>query len=151
MRYLLATILATLLLFSFAFADEGVIKVKSHHDVKTTVNRLVKALEAKGMKIFVRVDFSKGAKSAGQDLRPTELVVFGNPKIGTKLMQCNQEAGIDLPMKALIWKDKKGQVWVSYNDPEYIADRHDVEDCGKAVVGKMKAALKNFVTAATAP
>ncbi len=151
MRYLLATILVILLLFSFAFADEGVIKVKSHHDVKTTVNRLVKALEAKGMKIFVRVDFSKGAKNAGQDLRPTELVVFGNPKIGTKLMQCNQEAGIDLPMKALIWKDREGQVWVSYNDPEYIADRHGIEECGKAVVGKMKAALKNFVAEATAP
>ncbi len=151
MRYVLVTVLGIFLLFSHAFADEGLITVKSHHDAKTTANRLVRALEAKGMKIFVRIDFSEGAKSVGENLRPTELVVFGNPKMGTKLMQCNQTVGIDLPMKALIWKDKQGQVWVSYNDPEYLADRHDVEDCGKAVVLKMRQALKNFVAAATRP
>ena len=103
------------------------------------------------MKIFIRVNHSEKAKNVGQNLRPTELVIFGNPKIGSKLMQCNQTVGIDLPMKALIWQDEKGQVWFTYNDPEEIADRHDIEDCGKAVIGKMKNALKNFATAATKP
>jgi len=83
-------------------------------------------------------------------LRPTELIIFGTPKIGTVLMQCKQSVGIDLPQKALVWEDSTGQVWLSYNDPKYLAERHQISKCGE-VIGKIKKALSNFAKAATSP
>ncbi len=79
-----------------------------------------------------------------------ELLIFGNPKVGAPLMQCSQTVAIDLPQKALIWQDESGQVWLSYNDPVYLATRHEIDDC-KAVLDKVKTALKNFAKAATQP
>jgi uncharacterized protein (DUF302 family) len=83
-------------------------------------------------------------------LRPTELVIFGNPKVGAPLMQCSQTVAIDLPQKALIWQDESGQVWLTYNDPQYLAKRHEIGGC-KAVLDKVRNALKNFAKTATQP
>ena len=84
-----------------AYADDGVITVKSVHGVKTTADRLEKVLKEKGMNVFIRIDHAAGARKAGRQLRPTEVVIFGNPKVGTPLMQCSQQVAIDLPQKAL--------------------------------------------------
>ena len=84
------------------------------------------------------------------ELRPTELMIFGNPKVGAPLMQCSRAVAIDLPQKALIWQDEGGQVWLSYNDPQYLANRHKIDAC-KAVLDKVRNALKNFAKAATQP
>ena len=97
-------------------ADE-MINVKSVHSVAQTADRLEKVLEAKGMTLFTRIDHAAGAAKVGEELRPTELLIFGNPKVGTPLMQCSQTVAIDLPQKALIWEDNEGSVWFSYNDP----------------------------------
>jgi uncharacterized protein (DUF302 family) len=102
------------------------------------------------MNIFLRINHTEGARKVGQELRPTELVIFGNPKVGTPLMQCGQTVAIDLPQKALIWQDESGQVWSTYNDPQYLATRHGIDRC-KAVLDKVQNALKNFAQAATQP
>jgi len=143
-------ILAILLMTSTAVAGNGLISVKSSHDVKATADRLENILSQKGMKVFIRINHAAGAAKVGKELRPTELIVFGNPKVGTPLMQCSQSVGIDLPQKALIWQDDKGLVWLSYNDPDYLAGRHGLEGCN-AVIKKVKKALSNFAGAATAP
>ena len=133
-----------------AQANNGLISVKSAHDVKTTADRLEAVLKKKGMTVFTRIDHAKGAKSVGNDLRPTELVIFGNPKIGSKLMQCAQTIAIDLPQKALIWQDGSGQVWLSYNEPTELAKRHRLPGCEK-VIKKVTGALGKFAGAATKP
>jgi len=150
MRKFLCAITASFFLVSLAFAGNGIVSVKSSHDVKTTVNRLVQSLTNKGMTVFTRIDHAAGAAKVGKTLRPTELVVFGNPKVGTPLMQCDQGAAIDLPQKALIWEDGSGQVWLSYNDPNYLAQRHDLSKCAE-VVKKIEQALGNFAAMATRP
>lgn len=128
---------------------EGLVKVKSAHDARQTMDRLEKIVTEKGMKVFARIDHAAGAASIGAELRPTELLIFGNPKGGTPLMQCAQTAGIDLPLKALVWRDEAGQVWLGYNDPTEVAARHGAGEC--AVVPKMTKALSGFAQAATAP
>ena len=147
MRFL--TGLLSILFFSTAtIAADGVINVISKHDVPTTADRLEKTLKAKGMTVFIRIDHTAGAAKVGKTLRPTQLVVFGNPKVGTPLMLCGQSVAIDLPQKALIWEDANGSVWLSYNDPMYLAKRHDLTGCDK-VLGKVANALGKFSKAAT--
>ncbi len=141
--------ITNLLVYTLAVADRGVVNVKSHHGVAATADRLEQVLEAKGMTLFARIDHAAGAESVGKTRRPTELVIFGNPKVGTPLMQCEQTVAIDLPQKALIWEDDAGQVWFSYNDPAYLSERHAVQGC-EAVVNKISNALTNFSQAATA-
>lgn len=143
---------ATALLFfvSLAHGDSGIVSVPSSHDVKTTADRLVAALEGKGMTVFARIDHAAGAAKAGATLPPTELVIFGNPKVGTPLMQCDRLVAIDLPQKALVREDGDGKVWLSYNAPDYLGQRHDLSECA-AVLGKIKGALSKFATAATQP
>ena len=102
MRTSLCFILAIIFSSSSVLADNGLISIKSAHDVKTTADRLENILKEKGMTVFTRINHSAGAEKVGQQLRPTELVIFGNPKVGTPLMQCNQSMAIDLPQKALI-------------------------------------------------
>lgn len=131
-----------------AWAGEGLVTLKSAHDVETTADRLVAALEDKGMTIFRRVDHAAGARDVGQELGPTELVIFGNPKVGTPLMRCERTAAIDLPQKALIWEDDDGEVFFAYNNPRYLAKRHGVEGCDE-VIGTIEKALANFARAAT--
>ncbi len=130
-----------------AFADNGIINVESTHDVATTSLRLEKLLRTKGMTIFARVNHAKGAEKVGKGLLPMELLIFGNPKLGTVLMQCNQTAGLDLPQKMLIRQDRMGKVWISYNDPVWIARRHGLVGCG-ATISKIKKALHQFAVEA---
>ena len=150
MHQLLCTLMTILLLTTSAYADSGLISVKSPHDVKTTADRLDSALKQKGMTVFIRIDHAQGAQKVGRELRPTELIIFGNPKVGTPLMECRQAVAIDLPQKALIWQDEQGQVWLSYNDPDYIVERHGITGCDE-VIKKIKMALSNFAKAATMP
>jgi uncharacterized protein (DUF302 family) len=130
-------------------ADDGLISKKSHHDVKTTLDRLENILQQKGITIAMRWSHDEGGKKAGIPLRPTELLVFGNPKMGTHFFTSNQTAGIDLPMKALAWQDKDGQVWLTYNDPAYIAGRHEIKNRSE-IVAKMSNALDKMISAAIA-
>lgn len=147
MKRIIITLFILMVPVVMVSAEDGLITLKSHYDVKTTGDRLVAALNAKDMTVFIRIDHSEGARKAGLDLRPTELVIFGNPKVGTPFMQCGQTVAIDLPQKALIWQDKDGTVWLSYNDPAYLARRHGITGC-EDVIQKMKGALSNFAHAA---
>ncbi len=131
-----------------AQAADGLVNVKSQHSVQATADKLETVLKQKGMTVFARVDHSAGAAKVGKTLRDTQLVLFGNPKVGTPLMQCAQSVAIDLPQKALIWKDEGGQVWLSYNDPAYLATRHQIQGCDE-VVKKVSGALAKFSQAAT--
>jgi uncharacterized protein (DUF302 family) len=133
-----------------ASADTGFVNVMSNHSVKETADRLQTVLKQKGMTVFTRVDHAAGAKRVGKILRPTELIIFGNPKVGAPLMQCSQTVGLDLPQKALIWEDETGRVWFSYNTPKYLAKRHGLTKCGE-ILKKIENALRNFAVAATMP
>lgn len=95
------------------------------------------------MRIFSRISHSDNAAKAGLELRSTELIIFGDPKVGTLLMQCSQSVAIDLPLKALVWEDEKGQVWLSYNDPNYLKERHNIQGCDE-VIAKMAAVLEGI-------
>ena len=150
MRYLFYTLMAVFFFASVTYADNGIISIKSSHDVKTTVDRLENKLREKGMTVFIRINHAEGAQKVGKKLRPTELIIFGNPKVGTPLMQCGQSVAIDLPQKALIWQDEAGQVWLSYNDPKYLASRHSIKGCSE-VIKKIEKALGNFARMATMP
>ncbi len=150
MRKLFLAAIALLFCVQLAYADNGLVNIKSHHSVKITADRLEKILKSKGMAIFNRINHAEAARKIDKQLRPTELLIFGNPKVGTPLIQCGQSIAIDLPQKALIWKDADGQVWLTYNDPEYIARRHGITDCQK-ISKKIANALHKFATAATKP
>ena len=150
MRQIFLIFLSIILTVSLAYADNGLVNVKSSHTVKKTTDRLENALKQKGMTIFARINHSEGAKKVGMDLPETELIIFGNPKVGSPLMKCNRTVGIDLPQKALIWKDENGQVWLSYNAPQYLSKRHDLSECTE-VINKVEKALSNFSKAATMP
>ena len=132
-------LLALVLLSGCVFAADGVIEVKSANGVKDTINKLESAAKERGLIIFARIDHAAGAQKIGKTLRPTELIIFGNPQGGTPLMECAQSAGIDLPLKALAWEDAAGQTWLGYNDPQYLATRHGAKDCAPVVAGLRKA------------
>lgn len=132
-----------------AAAINGFIVKNSPHSVVETADRMQKALEAKGIHVIGRVNHDQNAASVGLKLRPTILLIFGNPKLGTPLMAAQQTAGIDLPLKALIWQDAKGKVHIGYNDPAYIARRHHIRGQA-AVIKKMSAALNKFTDEAIA-
>ena len=129
-----------------ASAAGGLIKVESQHSPEITMDRLEARVLEKKMKVFARIDHAAGAASIGEDLRPTELLVFGNPKGGTPFMKCAQTVGIDLPLKALVWQDEEGKVWLGYNDPAYLAERHGSEAC--PVVPGMSKALAGLAAVA---
>jgi len=150
MRNVLVIAVLMILACPIAFADTGLVSVKSSHSVSNTMDRLEALLKKKGMKVFKRFNHAKGAKGVGVDLRPTELLLFGNPKIGSPLMKCAQTVAIDLPQKALVWKDEKGQVWLSYNAPSYLVSRHNMPGCEK-VINKVTNALSKFAKGATKP
>jgi len=145
-------ILAALLILPLAAigADgaDGMVTTQSNYSVAMTADKLVSTLKSKGMTVMNRINHTEGASKAGLELRPTEVVIFGNPKVGTPLMQCAQSVAIDLPQKALIWEDSEGTVWLGYNDPEYLKQRHNIEGCDE-VIAKIAGALGNFATAAT--
>jgi len=107
-----------------AHAGGNLVTKPSKYSVPDTIERIEKAVTTKGMKIFARIDHSGEAKSVGLDMKPTVLLIFGNPKGGTALMVARPTAAIDLPMKALVWEDQEGKVWLTYNAPELLQERH---------------------------
>jgi uncharacterized protein (DUF302 family) len=134
-----------------AMAADGLTTMRSSQGPKDTMNRLDAAVKAKGMTVFARIDHAAGAAEAGLSLRPTELLIFGNAKAGTPLMQSIQAIGIDLPLKALVWEDGSGNTWLSYNDPNWLAKRHGLGTEVEATVRAMAAALDAIARIATAP
>lgn len=130
-------------------ASDGLVSVTSPHSVAVTVERLESLARERGLRVFLSLDHSAGAASVGETLAPTELVVFGNPKGGTPLMQCAQTIGIDLPLKALVWQDAAGIVHVTYNDLAAVAGRHGISAC--PAVARVSAALESLVGASVAP
>ncbi len=128
---------------------DELVTLRSAHDFQTTLDRLLNALEAKGVTVFARIDHAAGAASVGLPLRPTTLVIFGNPAAGTPLMQAAQTAGIDLPLKVLVWQDAGGAVNLSYNDPAWIAVRHALGGGAQPAVAALSGALKAFAAQAT--
>jgi len=140
----------TLMMNTAAYAQSGLTTIKSAYDVSTTADRLEKALQKKGMTIFARINHTEGAAKVGIKLRPTEVVIFGNPKVGSPLMICSQSVAIDLPQKALISEDENNQAWLTYNDPKYLAKRHDITGCDETIE-KIDKALASFARIATQP
>ncbi|MDE3019955.1 MAG: DUF302 domain-containing protein [Nitrospirota bacterium] len=112
------------LLAGVAHAGGNVVTKPSKYSVHETIERIEKAVTAKGMKIFARIDHSGEARNVGLEMKPTVLLIFGNPKGGTALMVARPTAAIDLPMKALAWEDQEGKVWLTYNAPELLQERH---------------------------
>src|SRR5579863_7833962 len=127
-------------------AAQGLTTIKSSHGPQDTTNRLEAAVKAKGMAVFARIDHAAGASSVGMSLNPTEVLIFGNARGGTPLMQAGQTIGIDLPLKALVWQDASGETWLSYNDPAWIAARHGLSD-KETVIANLAAALDSVASA----
>lgn len=125
----------------------GLITVASESGPKETMDRLEKEIRGKGLTVFARIDHAAGATEAGLKLRPTELIIFGNARGGTPLMQASQTAGIDLPLKALVWQDVAGKTWISYNEPSWIIQRHGV-GVSAEIVDKMTGALEALARSA---
>ncbi|MEN8264458.1 MAG: DUF302 domain-containing protein [Nitrospirota bacterium] len=148
MKTSLLTIMLVLIMSAPAYADEGMINVESSFGVEETGDRLNNVLKEKGMTIFNRVKHSDAAKNVGVELRETELIIFGNPKVGSPLMKCKQSVAIDLPQKVLIWKDSEGKVWISYNNPGYLKKRHNISNC-EEVISKIEKALAGISKAAS--
>lgn len=144
-------VVLSICLISTAWAGDvpGLIVKKSPYSVSVTIDRLENALRKKGISIVTRWNHAAKAKAVDIPLRPTELLLFGNPKLGSHMFTSEQTAGIDLPMKALAWQDKQGQVWLGYNDPQYIADRHGISNRAD-VVKKMQGALDKMTNLAIA-
>jgi uncharacterized protein (DUF302 family) len=134
-----------------AMATDGLITIKSNFGPADTMKRLEAEVKAKGLTVFAHVDHAAGAAAVDLKLRPTDLLIFGNAKGGTPLMQQAQTVGIDLPLKALVWQDEQGATWLSYNDPAYLAGRHGIGEPANASVTAMTGALQAIVTKATAP
>jgi uncharacterized protein (DUF302 family) len=133
-------------------AADGLTTRRSSYAPKDTMNRLEAAVKARGMTVFARIDHAAGAAEVGLPLRPTELLIFGNAKGGTPLMQSIQTIGIDLPLKALVWQDAAGSTWLSYNDPNWLAKRHGLCRDVEATVTALAAALDALArTATTSP
>jgi uncharacterized protein (DUF302 family) len=121
---------------------EGLMTSPSRFGPEETMDRLEATLRASGAAIFARIDHAAGAASVGESLRPTAVLIFGNPKAGTPLMQAGQTIGIDLPLKVLVWQDAAGAVWLSHNDPAWLANRHGIGAEGEKTVAMMTAMLK---------
>ena len=121
-----------------AFGADGLVAIKSPLTAKETMDRFEQNAKQRGLTVFGRIDHAAGAAKIGKTLRPTEVLIFGNPHGGTPFIECAQSVGIDLPLKALVWEDAQGQVWLGYNDPAFLAQRHGVPQC-PAVSGLSKA------------
>jgi uncharacterized protein (DUF302 family) len=126
-------------------ASAGLIRKQSAYSVKVTLDRLENILKKKGVTVFARIDHAAGAMAVGQELAPTQVLIFGSPKMGTPLMTARREIGIDLPLKALVWRDENGKVWLAYNDPADLKARHRITTRDKvfAKMGKVLDALSN--------
>ena len=145
-----STLFAVICLASatFAHAADGLITFKSPYSAAETMNRFENLAKERGLSVFARIDHAAGAAKIGKTLRPTEVLIFGNPQGGTPFMECAQTAGIDLPLKALVWEDASKQVWLGYNDPAFLAKRHGAATC--AVLENLKKAQAGLADAAVA-
>ena len=130
-----------------SMSDPGLVLTKSANSVAVTLDKLESIVKEKGFTVFARIDHAAGAAKVGQTLRPTQLLIFGNPKVGTALMSSSQSAGLDLPIRVAAWEDVQGQVWIGYTAPAALAERHGINDRGP-VIDKMTGALGKFVGAA---
>ena len=148
MRHCLLACAALLLTMTGVHAADGLTAVASPYNAKQTLDRFEERARERGLTVFARIDHAAGAAKVGKTLRPTEVLIFGNPQGGTPLMECAQSAGIDLPLKALAWEDAQGQAWLGYNEPAYLAQRHGAAAC-PAVDGLTKA-LAGLVAASVA-
>jgi len=126
--------------------DNGMVHLRSPYAVPETLRRLESLLQAKGVNIFARVDHSGEAEKAGLKMRPTQLLIFGSPKAGTPLMVASPTLAIDLPLKALAWEDADGAVWLSYNTPEYLKQRHNIPDEFVKNIAVIRPLLEEAVT-----
>jgi len=135
---------------SSAIVDKGLINRSSIYDVKVTADRLEEILKEKGMNVFARINHAAGARTIDEELRPTELIIFGNPALGAPLMQSSQSAAIDLPMKFLVWLDDSGKVWITYNDPKYLVERHGIEGCDE-LISKIEDGLSGVAEVSAGP
>lgn len=129
---------------------DGLRTVSSSHGPKETMNRLEAEARARGMTVFARIDHAAGAAEVGLSLRPTELLIFGNARAGTPLMQSGQTIGIELPLKALVWQDSTDNTWLSWNEPVWLANRYGLDRQVEATVKVMATALEGLAKAATA-
>lgn len=127
---------------------EGLTTILSNFGPEETMNRVEAEIKAHGMNVFARINHAALAAEAGLKLRPTEVIIFGNPRGGTPLMQVNQTIGIDLPLKALVWQDAADKTWLSYNEPAWLAKRHIVAGAEQVVV-MMNKALGDIAAKAT--
>ena len=134
MKRLIITGLLILFIPVSLMAAEGVVNIQSAFNVKKTADRMENILQKKGMTVFNRIKHSEAAEKVGIELRDTELIIFGNPKVGSPLIKCQQSIAIDLPQKALIWENDKREVWISYNNPRYLGKRHAVAGCEKVML-----------------
>ncbi|MGD1867690.1 MAG: DUF302 domain-containing protein [Phormidesmis sp.] len=130
---------------------DGVVVKQSPYSVEETESRFIAILEEKELNIFATVDHAENATNAELELRPTRVVMFGNPKLGTPLMQCAQSIAIDLPQKMLIWEDEAGDTKIAYNDPQYLAERHGLGECESETIEKISGALDQLSGGAIAP
>lgn len=146
MNYLFA--LLTFLPLLVLGQTEGMTTVKSTHSTALTMSNLKEEVETRGLNIFTLVDHAKGASKAEMSLRPTQLILFGNPKMGTVLMQCDQAIGLDLPIRVLVYEGEDGTTRITYNDPAFLQKRYALGDCGEGVIKKMTGALKAITSAA---
>lgn len=128
--------------------ETGLIQVRSEFTVEETSDRLAALLAERRLNVFAQVDHAENAATVGKELRPTELFIFGNPAVGTPLMQCNQSVAIDLPQKMLIWQAADEQVWLAYNDPDYLMARHGLADC-EPVIDRISQVLEDIAHRAT--
>ena len=132
-------------------AADGLTTIRSNYGPRETMDRLEAAVKSKGLTVFARVDHAAGAAEVGLPLRPTEVLIFGNARGGTPLMQAMQTTGIDLPLKALVWQDESGSTWLSYNDPAWLARRHGLGQEVEVTVSALSAAIAGITKGATAP
>lgn len=148
MRWIM--LLPLLFVTGLAQAANGLLTLASPHSVDDTLAKLEQIVTTKGFRVFAKVDHDQGAAGVGMQLRPTRLLIFGNPKGGTVLMQKAQTMGIDLPLKYLVWQDADGKVWVGWNKPAYLAGRHGLST-DIPVFGKMTKGLAGMAKQATSP
>jgi uncharacterized protein (DUF302 family) len=125
----------------------GLVAIQSAHTVPETVERLQEVISERGMRVFSSIDHAAGAQSIGEELRPTVLLLFGNPTVGTGLMKCRQSVGIDLPMKFLVWEDAESKVWIGFNDPAFLGRRHSMSGCDQ-ILTKVENALTDIAMSA---
>ena len=127
----------------------GLITIKSRYGPEETMNRFEAEVKRRGMTVFARIDHAAGAAAAGMSLRPTEVLFFGNARVGTPLMQVAQTMGIDLPLKVLVWQDEAGTTFLSYNDTTYLTHRHGLGDGAKPVAETMLGTLEAIAAKVT--